>query len=126
MLLKKGFLYRFRNTNGRHPFVFIEHKDWEYFIGCMLTSSPNSKFHPENITMLPEHFEVYKNGVSGEEYTLKFKNSNLVRVFLIKRTAEVNPKPCGKLTDRGLAFIDKEIIDKLPRYWHDEKNWPIF
>ena len=126
MSLQRGFIYRFKNPGSRHPFIFIENKDSEYFVGCMITSAKRSKRFPENIEMLSEYFKTHADNLTNTEYSIKFAQSNLVRLFLIKRTSDVNLKICGELTQQGLLFIDEAIKNKASVFWQDYENRPDF
>ena len=126
MSLSRGFIYRFKNPGSRHPFIFIENKDSEYFVGCMITSAKRSKRFPENIEMVSAHFKTHASDLPNTEYSIKFAQSNLVRLFLIKRTSDVNLKVCGELTQKGLSFLNEIIKNKAPVFWHDIENRPEF
>ena len=126
MSLSRGFIYHFENPGNRHPFIFIENKDAEYFIRCMITSAKRSKRFPENIEMLPAHFKDHASDLLNTKYSVKFAKLNLVRLFLIKRTSDVDLKVCGELTQLGLSFLNEVIKNKTPVFWHDVESRPKF
>lgn len=122
--MKKGFIYKYKNSRGKHPFVFMDYQDGDYFIGCMLTSTKNSSQFPDNIALSAEHFKTYVNELGGKEYSVKFKNSNFVSACLVKRSSDVSSKEYGELTKEGLMFIENEIMKKPKMSWDEflERN----
>lgn len=123
--MERGKIYWYRREFYKHPFIYIEKINDERFIGCMITSSPHSEAHPQNIEMFPEHF-VAEGQFKDAYRPVKFQKSNLVRLFLIKRSSEVNDVPCGSLSNEGLEYLDAEIKNKTSVEWESKGDWPEF
>jgi hypothetical protein len=124
-MMEKGKIYRYKKGVYKNPFVFVRYESDERFIGCMLTSSPNSARYPENISMKSEYF-LDSKVFSECDKPVGFSDSNLVRVFLIEKTSDVSSAPCGGLTESGIEFLEKEIKDKNPVEWESKEGWPEF
>ena len=123
--MEKGKIYRYKKGVYKHPFVFVRYENIERFIGCMLTSSPQNSKHPQNISMEAEHFTDSERFKECDKPVV-FADSNLVRVFLIKKTSDVSDIPCGELTEAGMKFLEEEIKHRNPVDWESKEDWPEF
>ncbi|GMQ95302.1 MAG: hypothetical protein BMS9Abin13_415 [Patescibacteria group bacterium] len=114
----KGDILRGREgTDARHPIVFLEGRDDTYFIGAMITSSSKYK---DNIPMLKEHFEKYNR--VGKRHDLYFKNSYLVEAKLLKRLEWKPFRKVGRLTNKGITFVESTMREKYPMVWEEYLN----
>jgi len=106
--MKKGEIFRAIDpSNHPHPIVFIEKIDNEKFKACILSTKDTNG----NIKMEPDHF--YEKDENGGSFTITFKNSHLVPKLVLEKEYRwlKTEKPEGKLTDKGIAFIDKYLKD---------------
>lgn len=93
-----------------HPIIFLEGYSNDYFIGAMITSSPEYK-KTKNILMRKEHFV--------EKYKIHFNNSHLVDAKLYKKLEWGPFKKTGELTLEGIKFVESIIHKKYPIVWED-------
>ena len=118
MQWNKGDILKGRKgSDAIHPIIFLEGKDDTYFIGAMITSSPNYK---DNILMKSDHFETEDLG--GERYEVSFEESYLVDAKLLKRMEWLPFSKVGQLTTEGVDFVISTIGDKYPQVWEEYKN----
>jgi hypothetical protein len=102
-----------RRSDAKHPIIYLEKHNTDYFIGAMLTSS--HKFN--NILMNPTHFEVYNS--DGVKNKFQFKNTYLVKAKLFKKMEWQPFENIGKLTTIGIEFVYSQISIKPAKLWED-------
>lgn len=125
--MTKGYIYRYKcSFKGKHPFVFIKYIDEERFIGCMLTHTKHSKRFLQNESMKPEHFIESTSQFLDCKNPVTYSNSNIVRVFLIKKTNDIIDTPCGGLTDTGITFLESIIDREKIADCESKDQWPEF
>jgi hypothetical protein len=112
--LKGDIIYGRKNSDAFHPIIFLEDRDADFFIGCMLTSSNN---FDSNILMKLEHFK--KLNENGEEFELQFSNSHLVKAKLLKRNEWQPFRKIGELTSNGLIFVEGNIETEPEKLWEE-------
>jgi len=106
-----------RDSKAKHPIVYLQKHDQNFFVGDMLTKSNN---YPNNILMEEKYFK--KEDPEGKRYKLSFNNTHLVKAKLMKRKEWKPFKKVGELTDEGIAFVEYEIIDKNLGHWEEYLN----
>ena len=110
---KKGdILLGRRNSHAIHPIIFIEQKNDDFFIGCMLTTSSH---YSANILLEEKYFK--KEDINGNKFKIKYKKSYFVNAKLLKR---IEWKPFtkeGELTSEGVEFILANVELKTEKLW---------
>lgn len=118
--MQKGDIFTAKDRVANpHPIIFLEQKNDEEFIACIISSKPIGK----NIPMSLEHFLV--NDESGNPYEIQFNNSHLVPdVQFIKLYDWVNTnKVKGRLTDSGISFIEHHLTGPTVLFPHPIKDY---
>lgn len=107
--MKKGDIYWAKNKkNHPHPIVFLEWIDTVRFKGCILSSNAVN----ENLLIQPSHF-MKKNNM-GIQFEFPSKKTYLVTsdVFIKMDYWVDNQMIIGRLTDDGIAFIERNIPEQ--------------
>lgn len=116
--MKKGdILFGRKNSDAIHPIVYWGKRDKNFFVGIMLTTSPN---HTDNVLMAVEHFK--KIDSNGNEYELYFNDTYFVNKELIKKDEWKPFRKVGELTEEGIKFIESKISHTNPVLWKDYLN----
>jgi len=108
--MEKGDILSSSKTN--HPIIFIKWINEDQFAGNLITHSKTDDY-PDNIGLSKEHFENRK------EYSVKFDNSYFVSISSIKKDDWGPFKIVGKLTNKGIEFIQKFLSSREPIFWDD-------
>ena len=107
--MKKGDIYWAKNKKDHpHPIVFLEWIDTVRFKGCILSSNAVK----ENLLIQPSHF-MKKNNM-GIQFEFPSKKTYLVTsdVFIKMDYWVDNQMIIGRLTDDGMAFIERNIPEQ--------------
>jgi hypothetical protein len=115
--MTKGEIYFGKNT--RHPIVFLKEENSEQFIGCIITKSKTETYQ-NNIPMIREHFE--ETDEKGNKFQTQFINSYFVNLQLIKKDDWGPFTLTGKLTEKGVLFIESHFKKDDPTLWNDYLN----
>lgn len=110
-MFAKGDILKSKDRSAKHPIVYIESVDDEYFVGVVITHSPK---YEDNILMSESHF--VENDENGNPYEFYFDNSRIVAHALIK-LYEWNLYKAGQLSINGLSFVIEQIKDTKPMAW---------
>jgi hypothetical protein len=110
----KGEIFFGKTT--RHPIVFLREENSEQFIGCIITKA-KTKTYQNNIPLISEHFE--ETDEKGNRFQTQFINSYLVSLQLIKKVDWGPFVLTGKLTDKGVQFIEAHLKKNDPMRWSD-------
>ena len=102
--------------NTFHPIVFLREENADQFIGCIITKSKTETYQ-NNIAFLPDHFE--KNDDNGDKFRTQFINSHFVKLNLIKKKDWGPYIKTGKLSPKGLQFIESHLKNADPTLWAD-------
>ncbi|MBI9055119.1 MAG: hypothetical protein JEY96_14955 [Bacteroidales bacterium] len=91
-----------------HPIVFLEKIDDLSFKACILSS----KAVNGNLPMKPSHFCTHDR--QGVIYNFQYENSHLVtsNLFIKKENWIAHGRIAGKLTPKGVSFVEKKISDQ--------------
>ena len=104
--MKKGDILR-GSKRGRdaalHFIVFLDGNDEESFVGAVLTHSNRYK---DNVLMSEDHFE--KSDAERKSFEFQFDDTYLVRGRFIKLQDWGPFKKIGKLTERGIKFVESQ------------------
>lgn len=114
--MKRGEIYKGTKTDryaARHPILFFEAKNDDFFIGGVLTHA----LKPDNVLMKIEHFKVV-NG-DNKRYDFRFSNTRLVMYRFIKPEGWGPYTKVGELTEEGINFIDSIVSNQDPRTWKE-------
>ena len=98
---KGDILWADDTENHPHPIVFLEMINVSTFKACILSTKPTGG----NIQMDDDHFE--------KGWSLGYKNSKLVVEYTFEKLKDwtENPIVVGKLSAKGLLFVDSNIIN---------------
>ncbi|MDH5032439.1 hypothetical protein [Chryseobacterium cucumeris] len=106
--MNKGEIFKARDKrNHPHPIVFLERLSESKFSACILSTKDTEG----NIPMSEEHFLNLDE--NARAYSIIYNNSHLVPYRLFKKEdlwLESN-EPCGKLSEKGIEFIEKYTKD---------------
>ena len=106
----------FAGKHYRHPIVFLREENSEQFIGCIITKA-KSETYQNNIALMRDHFE--ENDEKGNKFHVQFINSHFVKLQLIKKN-DLGPFTLtGKLTEKGVLFIEAQLKKDQPIFWSD-------
>lgn len=106
-----------KGSDAFHPIVYWGNHDKNFFVGIMLTTSPN---HADNILMAEKHFN--KKDSNGKKCKFCFNNTHFVDKKLIKKDEWGPFKKVGELTKEGIEFIESKISNKKPVFWEHYLN----
>lgn len=113
--MQKGdIVYGRKYSDAKHPIVFIEDYDSDFFIGAMLTSS--DKF-VDNIPLQPHFIEKYDE--NKHPYEFQYKGTRIVKAKLLKKKEWIPFRKIGKLTDVGLNFVLTILETEPAKLWEE-------
>jgi len=110
----KGEIYIGEKT--KHPIIFLREENSEQFIGCIITKS-KSKTYQNNIALTRDHFE--ETDKNGNKFQIQFINSHFVNLQLIKKNDWGPFTQTGKLTEKGIQFLETHLKKDNPTLWSD-------
>jgi len=96
-----------RRDEAYHPIIYLSEYDGTFFLGGMITHSPNNG----NIPLKEEHFQS-KDGIDG-------KPQFFVNQFLLKKQEWAPFTKIGKLSQKGIKHVLSYIEKTEPLYWDD-------
>lgn len=88
----------------------------DLFLGAMLTHSPRFS----NIQLQKDHFEIYDS--AGTPYKVLFNRSFISCDLYHKRVDWAPFKKVGQLSKKGIEFIIKNIGEKHPIFYPNNKK----
>ena len=100
-----------------HYIIFLEGKNEDFFIGGVLT---HNGFYKNNVLMDVKHFE--RNSGNGKEFKFKFDETYLVKGKFIKLQDWGPFKKIGRLTQKGINFVQSETDGENPILWEEYKK----
>ena len=111
--MKKGEIFWGRkNSDAKHPIIYLKPKDQNFFIGAMLTHSENKK---DNVPMNERHFR--RQYFRGGKCKLGFDKNFLVKAKLIKKVEWGPFSRVGELTAEGIKFVEFNIENMNSVFW---------
>ena len=117
--MKIGEIFRAKNLEEHHhPIIFLGKLPEGKFKACIISTKDTDG----NIKMEKSHFEEFDEG--GLKYKYSYNNSHIVpyRVFEKETLWLESEIPQGKLTQKGIDFIEKYFKDIKTEY-HPYPIW---
>lgn len=112
---KRGDILRGKLRNrdkAFHPIVYLGDEPSMGFVGIMLTKS--EKFE-DNIPLEQDHIEINDEG--GSKYNFQHNNTHFVRLVLYKPNNWGPYTKVGRLTTKGINFVESKLPEMTPIYW---------
>lgn len=96
-----------RRDQAYHPIIYLGEKDDTYFIGGMITHSPEYG----NIELSDNHFE--------KKIDNNPKPSFFVNNYLVKKLEWGPFVNVGRLSAEGIKYVEKELSSTEPKIWEN-------